>query len=284
MKIERRVSRDLVLKNIREQMDKGIPIIATGAGVGIVGRVAEKADADLIVVYNSGYFRMNGHSSILGNLPVGDANGIVREMGEKHILPVVHKTPVIAGVFGSDPTRDMRSFLSELAGIGYSGVINYPTVGKFSGQFRREVEEVGLGFSCEIRMIRLAAEMGFLTMGYVYSPEEARLLVDAGADIIVSHVGLTGGGDVGMKCEESIDEAILKTQKVLEEALKRNPAVIPLCHGGSISSQEDFARVFNETCSAGFVGASSIERIPVERALYDTISSFKGIRKTSVAR
>ncbi len=274
-----RVPREVTLQKMRDEIARGIPVIVSGAGVGIVGRILESSGADMAVVYNSGYFRMNGHSSILGNLPVGDANGIVYRLGKELILPVTHDMPVAAGVFGCDPSRDMEAFLRSLADIGYSGIINYPTVGKFEGKFRREIESVGLGYQREADMMKLAHDLGFLTIGYVYTPEEARIMVKSGVDILAAHAGLTSGGDVGAKCASSLDESILSTQAILSTGLEENPDIIALCHGGSIENAADFERVFRETVAVGFVGASSMERIPVEIAIRDTIHQFKSVRR-----
>lgn len=268
-----------ILDKMNRQIAAGIPIILSGAGVGLVGRVVESAGADMAVVYNSGYYRMNGHSSILGNLPVGDANQIVYELGREAILPAVHKMPVAAGVFGVDPTRDMGSFLDSLAQVGYSAVINYPTVGKFSGKFRQEIECVGLGYQREAAMMQLAHEKGFLTIGYVYSEEEARMMAQAGVDLLAAHTGLTSGGDIGATCACTLDEAIQRTQSILSAGLAENPSIIPLCHGGAIETPADFQRVFRETCTQGFVGASSMERIPVEKAIRQTVLDFKAVRR-----
>ena len=274
-----RIPREEILKKMRKEIELGIPIVLSGAGVGIVGRIIEKAGADMAVVYNSGYFRMNGHSSILGNLPVGDANQIVYDMGRQLILPVVHDLPVAAGVFGVDPTREMDQFLDSLAEIGYSAVINYPTVGKFSGKFREEIESVGLGYAKEAEMMKLAHEKGFLTIGYVYNEKEARIMAQAGVDIMAAHAGLTSGGDIGAKCASSLEESIAQVNAVLSAGLDENPNIIPLCHGGAIESPTDFERAFHETCAVGFVGASSMERIPVEQAIRKTVLDYKAIRR-----
>lgn len=278
-KTEHKISRETILKKLQKEITDGVPIVFSGIGTGIVGRIVESAGADMAVVYSSGYFRMNGHSSILGNLPVGDANQIVYDLGKDFILPIVHDIPVVAGVFGVDPTRDMDRFLELLAEIGFSGVTNYPTVGKFSGKFRQEIEGVGLGYQREAEVMKLAHEKGFITIGYVYKEEEARIMVRAGVDFLAAHAGLTSGGDIGASCAFSLDETIRNTQKILSAGLEENPKVIPLCHGGSIETPEDFDRVFRETCAVGFIGASSIERIPVEKAIAQTIQKFKSIRR-----
>ena len=189
-----RFERKAVLAALRRQVEQGRAILAAAAGNGLVARVEDRGDTDLIIVYNSGRYRMDGIASIAGNLPIGDANAIVRDMGRRKILHMVQDTPVVAGIYGVDPTRDMRAFLEELKEIGYSGVINFPTVGKLSGRIRQELEQVGMGFAKEVERLRMAAELGFFTMAYCYCPQEARLLADAGVDIIVSHWGLPPAG------------------------------------------------------------------------------------------
>ncbi len=190
-------SKKQILSALQKKIEEGLPIIATAAGAGLVARVEEKNGADLIVVYNSGLYRMNGIASIAGNLPIGDANQIVYDMGKNQILPMVKSTPVAAGIYGVDPTRDMERFFRDLWDIGYRCVINFPTIGKLSGPIREELEQVGLGFAKEVERLCQAAEIGFVTLAYCYNPKEAELLAEAGIDIIVSHVGLTAGGDVG---------------------------------------------------------------------------------------
>lgn len=268
-----------ILSALQKKIEEGLPIIATAAGAGLVARVEEKNGADLIVVYNSGRYRMNGIASIAGNLPIGDANQIVYDMGKNQILPMVKSTPVVAGIYGVDPTRDMERFFRELWEIGYRCVINFPTVGKLSGPIREELEQVGLGFETEVERLCMAAKMGFVTLAYCYNPGEAELLAEAGIDIIVSHVGLTAGGDVGVKTAAPLDLAIEKTEAILSAAKRKKPDIIPLCHGGPIVSPEDVQRVLSETCAVGFVAASSIERLPIERGIGNTLNELKRVRK-----
>ena len=277
MNAQIKIPKEQALKNLRTEIAAGRPIIAAGAGVGLIGRIVDRAGIDLVVVYNSGYYRMNGYSSILGNLPVGDANQIVVELGEKSILNAVHRAPVVAGIYGIDPTRDMEKLLARLAEIGYSGVINYPTVGKIGGTMRQELESVGLGLAREIETMKLASRMGFLTMAYVFNPEEAALFAKAGLDILVAHVGLTQGGDVGAATKIGLSEAIRNSNLILKAGLKARRNVIPLCHGGSISTPEDAQKALAETVAVGFVGASSIERLPVEQAVSRVVEDFKKI-------
>ena len=273
------MSRETILASLQEKVRNGEPIIVTAAGAGLIARLEEKSGADMIVVYNSGKYRMNGIASIAGNLPIGDANQIVYEMGRDQILPMVKHTPVIAGIYGVDPTRDMRKFLLSLKELGYQAVINFPTIGKISGPIRQELEQVGLGFAKEVSSLKLAAELGFVTLAYCYNPEEAKILAEAGIDIIVSHVGLTAGGDVGVKKVSPLEAAIEKTQDILSAAKSVKEDTIPLCHGGPIVTPEDVHRVLESTCAVGFVAASSIERLPIEKAVTDTVAALKGVNK-----
>ena len=254
------ISKQQIIEGLQKKIEAGEPIIATAAGAGLVARVEEKNGADLIVVYNSGLYRMNGIASIAGNLPIGDANQIVYDMGKNQILPMVDHTP-------------------ELWNIGYRCVINFPTIGKLSGPIRKELEQVDLGFAKEVERLQLAAELGFVTLAYCYNPEEAEILAKADIDIIVSHAGLTAGGDVGVKIAAPIDVAIRKTEEILSAAKKTKPDIITLCHGGPIVSPEDVQRVLKETCAMGFVAASSIERLPVEKGISDTLKALKSVRK-----
>ena len=272
-----KINRDTILENLRAEIAAGRPIIGSGAGVGLIGRIVDRAGIDLIVVYNSGHFRMNGYSSILGNLPVGDANAMVLEMGEELIINAVRRAPVVGGIFGVDPTRDMRRFLERMADVGYSGVINYPTVGKMNGRLRYELEHVGLGLDREIATMRMAADMGFLTLAYVFCPEDARRYAAAGADVLVSHAGLTQGGDIGLQSDGTLEESMEKTEAILRAGLEENPGIIPLCHGGAIISPDDARAVFRQTSAVGFIGASSIERIPGEQIVSRTVESFKSL-------
>lgn len=273
----KRLDRETYLANFRSEICNGRAIMACAAGNGLIARLEEKHHADMIIVYNSGRYRMNGIASIAGNLPIGDANQIVKEMGASQIMNMVRHTPVVAGIYGVDPTRDMSVFLDELAEIGYSGVINFPTVGKLSGPIRRELEQVGLGFEKEVSSLVIAKEKGFFTMAYCYNAEEAKILANAGIDMIVSHVGLTAGGDVGVKENESLEQTIKKTDDILSAALEVNSEMIALCHGGAIVTPEDAGRVIANTPAKGFVAASSIERLPIEQAIANTLKELKDI-------
>lgn len=272
-----RFDREEVIKNLNACIDSGRLVLAAAAGNGLMARVEEKAGADLIIVYNSGQYRMNGIASIAGNLPIGDANQIVYDMGKYQILNMAKKTPVVAGIYGVDPTRDMEEFLTSLKTIGYSGVINFPTIGKLSGPIRQELEQVNLGFKREVESLVLAKKLGFFTMAYCYNPEEAVILAESDIDIIVSHVGLTAGGDVGVTKVSPLDAAIEKTEAILSAAKKVKPSIITMCHGGPIVSPDDVRKVVEKTIAVGFVAASSVERLPVEGAVSEIVKDLKSI-------
>jgi predicted TIM-barrel enzyme len=273
----KRYSQDEVAARLQASMAAGSPIIAAGAGNGLSAKCAELGGIDLIVIYNSGKFRMDGLPSICGLMPYGNANEIVLELGERHVLPAVKETPVIAGVCGTDPTRDMRKFLVELWDAGFSGVINYPTIIRFDGNIRRDFESIGLGFTREVEMIALAREVGLYTTCYVRTPDESRQMAEAGVDLIVPHVGLTSGGTIGAGASMSLDAAVTATQDMIDAARAVKPDVIALAHGGPMENPEDVAYVLQRTTAQGFVGASSIERLPVEQAIVGVVEAFKNL-------
>jgi len=273
----KRYSQDEVAARLQASMAAGSPIIAAGAGNGLSAKCAELGGIDLIVIYNSGKFRMDGLPSICGLMPYGNANEIVLELGERHVLPAVKKTPVIAGVCGTDPTRDMRKFLVELWDAGFSGVINYPTIIRFDGNIRRDFESIGLGFAREVEMIALAREVGLYTTCYVRTPDESRQMAEAGVDLIVPHVGLTSGGTIGAGASMSLDAAVTATQDMIDAARAVKPDVIALAHGGPMENPQDVAYVLERTTAQGFVGASSIERLPVEQAIVGVVEAFKNL-------
>jgi predicted TIM-barrel enzyme len=272
-----RYTRDEVEARLRASISAGSPIIAAGAGNGLSAKCAEAGGIDLIVIYNSGKFRMDGLPSICGLMPYGNANEIVLELGENHVLPAVKKTPVLAGVCGTDPTRNMRRFLEHLCDVGFSGVINYPTVSRFDGNIRRDFESVGLGFAREVEMIAMAREVGLYTTCYVRTPEESAQMAEARVDIVVPHVGLTSGGTIGSGDAMSLNEAVKATQDLVNVAREINPDIIALAHGGPMEGPEDVAYVLQQTSAQGFVGASSIERLPVETAIVGAVQAFKKI-------
>jgi predicted TIM-barrel enzyme len=271
------MSRKEILSRLKEQVAKGIPIIGAGAGTGISGKCAEAGGADLLIVYNSGRFRMAGRSSISGLMPYGDANQIVVDMA-REILPVVKNVPVLAGVCGTDPFRDIRSFLEELKKIGYQGVQNFPTVGLFEGRIRQNMEETGLGYDREVEMIRIARELDLLTTPYVFNEQEARDMAEAGADIIVAHVGTTLSGLTGAHSTMSLDAAARIIQSIHDAAKEVNPDVLVICHGGPIAGPEDVEYILEHTKGIdGFYGASSMERLPVEVAIIENTRRFKSL-------
>ncbi|WP_413838685.1 phosphoenolpyruvate hydrolase family protein [Desulfobacula sp.] len=272
------VSRQKILTQLQKNIDKNIPIIGGGAGTGISAKFEEVGGVDLIVIYNSGRFRMAGRGSLAGCMPYGDANAIVMEMANE-VLPVVKETPVLAGVCGSDPFRVMDVFLKEIKAVGFSGVQNFPTVGLCDGMFRQNLEETGMGFGPEVDMIRLAHEMDLFTSPYVFNTDEAEEMTKAGADVIVAHLGLTTKGSIGASTAFTLEEAPAKVQELCDAAKAINPEVICLCHGGPISMPEDAEYVLKNTKGIhGFYGASSMERLPTEIAITDQMKKFKAIR------
>jgi predicted TIM-barrel enzyme len=274
-----RYTRAQVIGRLRGQIAQGRPIVAAGAGTGISAKFAEVGGADLIIIYNSGRFRMAGHGSLAGVLAFGDANQIVKEMGEREVLPVVREAPVIAGVMGTDPLRRMDYLMRELDALGFSGVNNFPSVGLIDGRFRMELERTNLGFGREVEMIRAAHDLGFFTIPYVFNPEEAREMTEAGADAIIAHLGLTVGGSIGLDRGDALrlEDAPDRVQAMGDAARRVRSDVILLCHGGPIATPDDAAYVLQRSDAVGFVGASSMERLPVESAIADTTRAFKNI-------
>jgi len=271
------VTREEALQRLRDQVDRGQPIIGAGAGSGLSAKCAEAGGADLIIIYNSGRYRMAGRGSLAGLLPYGDANAIVVEMAGE-VLPVVRQTPVLAGVCGTDPFRVMSVFLRELAELGFAGVQNFPTVGLIDGVFRQNLEETGMGYALEVEMIRHASEQGLLTAPYVFDRDDARRMTEAGADVLVPHMGLTTSGTIGAETAITLDEAVERVQAMHDAAKLVNPDVLVLCHGGPIAEPEDAAYVLGRTQGVvGFFGASSMERLPTEIALTETVRRFKAI-------
>ena len=270
-------SRDECLARLRAQIQAGKPIIGGGAGTGISAKCAETGGIDLIIIYNSGRFRMAGRGSLSGMMPYGDANQIVVDMA-REVLPVARKTPVLAGVCGTDPFRIMKLFLREIQALGFSGVQNFPTVGLIDGTFRKGLEETEMGFDREVEMIREAREIGLLTCPYVFTEAEAEAMAGAGADVLIPHMGLTTKGSIGAKSAMTLDEAAIRVQALHDAAKKINPDILVLCHGGPISEPEDAAYVIRQTKGiVGFFGASSVERLPTEIAITDCVRRFKSI-------
>ena len=271
------MTRDEALARLRAQVAQGRLIVGAGAGTGLSAKCAEAGGADLIIVYNSGRYRMAGRGSLSGLLPYGDANAIVLDMA-REVLPVVRETPVLAGVCGTDPFRLMDVFLDELVRIGFSGVQNFPTVGLFDGTFRRNLEETGMGYGLEVQMTRLARTKGLLTAPYVFTVEEATAMAEAGADVLVPHMGLTTGGSIGAETAKTLEECVPLIQAMHDAARAVNPDILVLCHGGPIAEPDDVAYVIERTDGVvGFFGASSMERLPTEVAMTENMRRFKSI-------
>lgn len=271
------MTRAQILESIHAVVASGRALIGTGAGTGLSAKCAEAGGADLIIIYNSGRYRMAGRGSLAGLLPYGDANAVVVEMA-REVLPVVDHTPVLAGVCGTDPFRRMSVFLDELAGMGFHGVQNFPTVGLYDGLFRQNLEETGMGYALEVEMIRLAHKRDLLTCPYVFDPEQAIAMTEAGADVIVAHVGLTATGLTGAQTAISLDEAVERVQAIRDAVAGASPDPLVICHGGPITAPDDARYVLDRTSGvAGFFGASSIERLPTELAITAVVKDFKGI-------
>jgi predicted TIM-barrel enzyme len=271
------MTRSEALARLRAQIDARTPVIGAGAGTGLSAKCAEAGGTDLIIIYNSGRYRMAGRGSLSGMLPYGDANAIVVDMA-REVLPVVEKTPVLAGVCGTDPFRVMDVFLDEVARIGFSGVQNFPTVGLFDGTFRQNLEETGMGYGLEVDMIRLAREKDLLTAPYVFTVDEAVAMAEAGADVLVPHMGLTTGGSIGAETAKTLDDCIPLIQAMHDAAREVSPEVIVLCHGGPIAEPDDAQYVLERTAGiVGFFGASSMERLPTEVAMTENMRRFKSI-------
>ena len=274
-----RIPRSEILTRLRAKIDAGRPIIGGGAGTGLSARCEEEGGVDLIVIYNSGRYRMAGRGSLAGLLAYGNANEIVVDMA-REVLPVVRKTPVLAGVNGTDPFMLRDKFLDDLIALGFSGVQNFPTVGLIDGTFRANLEETGMGYGHEVDLIAAAQSKDFLTTPYVFNPDEATAMAGAGADILVPHMGLTTGGNIGAGTALKLADCPPLIDAMAEAARKVNPDVIVLCHGGPISSPEDAAYILCECPGVqGFYGASSMERLPSETALTAQMSAFVNIGK-----
>ncbi|KAK9443370.1 hypothetical protein VB005_02649 [Metarhizium brunneum] len=271
-------SRREILARLQSQIQQGKPIVGAGAGIGLSAKFIEEGGGDLIIIYNSGRFRMAGRGSLAGLMPYGNANDVVLDMANE-VLPIVKSTPVIAGVCGTDPLRNMTFFLKQLHDMGFSGVQNFPTVGLIDGQFRANLEETGMSYDLEVDMIAMAHKMGLLTTPYVFNPRESEKMTRAGADVLVAHMGLTTSGSIGATSGKTMDECVTLIQEIRDAAVAINPDVIVLCHGGPIASPDDAQYVLSRTTGIhGFYGASSMERLPVETAIADITRDFKKIR------
>ncbi|MDC9823394.1 phosphoenolpyruvate hydrolase family protein [Devosia sp. ZB163] len=272
------IARAEILRKFHDMVARGQPIVGGGAGTGISAKAEEAGGIDLIIIYNSGRYRMAGRGSAAGLLAYGNANEIVKEMALE-VLPVVKRTPVLAGVNGTDPFVLMPQFLAELKAMGFSGVQNFPTIGLFDGVIRQSFEETGMGYGLEVDMIAEAHRLDLLTTPYVFNPDEARAMAGAGADIVVAHMGVTTGGAIGAKAAKSLEQCCDEIAAIAEAAKAVKPDVIVLCHGGPIAMPEDARFVLGRVKGChGFYGASSMERLPVEVAIKAQVEGFKGLR------
>ena len=272
------LTRQEMLKRLHAQVEAGKPIVGCGAGTGISAKFAERGGADLIIIYNSGRYRMAGRGSLAGLMPYGDANGIVVEMASE-VLPVVKDTPVLAGVCGTDPFRLMPVFLKQLKEIGFSGVQNFPTVGLIDGNFRANLEGTGMGYGKEVEMIRLAHELDMFTSPYVFDEDDAKAMAEAGADQLVAHVGLTTAGSIGAAVALTLEQAVEKVLKIAEAGRKVRKDILVICHGGPFDEPQNVGKALAMMPSIqGFFGASSIERLPTERGIQGQVEAFKSIQ------
>lgn len=270
--------RDDILASLRAKSASGHPIIGGGAGTGLSAKMSEAGGIDLLVIYNSGRFRMSGRGSLSGMMPYGDANSIVMEMA-REVIPVVKKTPVLAGVCGTDPFRLLKLFLGEVAAAGFSGVQNFPTVGLIDGKFRQGLEETGMSFGLEVDMIRQAHEMNLLTTPYAFDVDEAEAMARAGADILIPHMGLTTSGTIGATTALSLEESARRIQEMHDAARRINKDIMVLCHGGPIAEPADAQYILDHTEGVvGFYGASSMERLPVEPAITNRVREFTELK------
>ncbi len=270
--------REVILDRLRRKVAEGKPIVGGGAGTGISAKMSEAGGVDLLVIYNSGRFRMGGRGSMSGLMPYGDANAIVMEMA-REVIPVVKRTPVLAGVCGTDPFRVMQIFLGEVDAAGFSGVQNFPTVGLIDGKFRQNLEETGMGYGHEVDMIRLAHEMNMLTTPYCFNPDDAAAMATAGADVLIPHMGLTTKGTIGAETAVTLEDSARQVQDMHDAAKRVNPDILVLCHGGPIAEPSDAQFILDHTEGiVGFYGASSMERLPVEPAIENRVREFVELR------
>jgi predicted TIM-barrel enzyme len=270
--------REEILARLRAKVTAGQPIIGGGAGTGLSAKLEEAGGIDLIVIYNSGRFRMAGRGSLAGMMPYGDANSIVMEMA-REVLPVVKHTPVLAGVCGTDPFRQMPQFLKQVQEAGFLGVQNFPTVGLIDGTFRMGLEETGMGYDLEVAMIKIASDLGLLTTPYCFNEDEAAAMATAGADILIPHMGLTTKGMIGAATAVTLEESARRCQAMHDAAKKVKPEILVLCHGGPIAEPKDAQYILDHTEGiVGFYGASSMERLPVEPAITNRIHEFAALK------
>ncbi|AVM42884.1 phosphoenolpyruvate hydrolase family protein [Fastidiosipila sanguinis] len=272
------LSRKEIMEKFKQQVESGEMLLGVGAGTGITAKSSEAGGADMFIIYNSGRYRMAGRGSLAGLLAYGDANQIVTEMAGE-VIPVVKNTPVLAGVNGTDPFRNMPYFLKQLKEMGFDGVQNFPTVGLIDGTFRQNLEETGMGYDLEVEMIRHAHELDMLTTPYVFNADDARKMAEAGADILVAHMGLTTSGTIGAETSKTLDDCVKLIDEIAAAGREVNPDIMVIAHGGPIAEPEE-AKYVVENCEniQGFFGASSIERLAAERGIKEQTESFKDIK------
>jgi predicted TIM-barrel enzyme len=272
----RQFSRSEVLERLAVTLDAGRPLIIGGAGIGLVAKAAERGGIDVLMVYNTGPFRMGGHGSLAGYLAYGDSNAMTIALG-REVLNVVVATPVVGGIGAADPFRDVGRLIDEMLAMGFSGITNVPTAGLYSGAFRRHIDATGLGYPLEVELIRTCRARDVFTLAYAFTPDEARAMAEAGADVIGAHVGLTSGGWIGADEAMTLNDACVATQAMVEAARSARPDVLVVAHGGPFEDPASVRRVFETTDVVGYLGASSIERLPVERAVSGVVGEFKAL-------
>ena len=272
----RQFNRAEIKARLQAKVDSGKPIVIGGAGIGLVAKIADREKIDLIMGYNTGPFRMDGHGSLAGYIAYGDSNGMTLELGE-HLLKVIKDTPLIGGIGAADPYRDIDKLIDKMMDMGFSGITNVPTTGLYDGVFRKQIDSTELGYPEEVKLVEKCNKKDIFTAVYSFSEEEARAMAAAGADLIGAHVGLTLGGTIGAGYALELDAACEKTQKILEAAKKENPDIFVVCHGGPFSTPEPVKYCFEHTDVDGFIGASSIERLPVEKAIADCIHEYQAL-------
>lgn len=273
-------SRSEIVAGFKDKISRGEPLILGGAGIGLVAKVIDRAGIDIIMAYNTGPFRMDGHGSLSGYLAYGDSNQITMDMAGK-ILPVVRSTPVVAGIGAADPYRDQDRLIDTMLELGFSGITNVPTTGLYDGNFRRQIDSTDLGYPREIELISKCREKDVFTVAYAFNRDEVRAMASAGADIIGAHVGLTVGGMIGSQYAYDIDEACEETEQMVQCAKEENPDVLVVSHGGPFEDPDSVRVCFEKTSVDGYLGASSIERLPVERALTEMMSEYRSLRLRS---
>ena len=273
-------NRNEILKKLNAKISQHKPIIMGGAGIGLVAKSADKAGIDILMAYNTGPFRMDGHGSLSGYLAYGDSNAITLKLASQ-ILPVVENTPVIGGIGAADPYRDIDRLIDEMIEVGYSGITNVPTAGLYNGTFREHIDDTHLGYPEEVKLIRMCREKGIFTVAYAFTPDECKAMAEAGADIIGTHLGLTIGGLIGAQKAVDLDEACKRTEAMVQAARSARADVITVAHGGPLEDPKSVQVIFDRTSVNGYLGASSIERLPVEKAIKEVIDEFNSLKLKS---